>query len=236
MYLTLQHHGDEPNLHILDNECSNDLKHTFSISQASFQLVPPHVNRHNISERAIYAFKNHLLAWLFTCDKRFPGQEWDMVLLHADLTLNLLRSARQNSSLYSYAVVFGKFDFAATSLAPPGTKVLVHLKSVQIKTFGVHGISGWYIGPSLDHYQCYACWITDTRRVHHVDTVYLFPQYIPFPKVTTDDYLYQSTEDIIDLLKSPPAQIIPLFYGNPVSNTYMELEEVLQRATSRPKH
>jgi hypothetical protein len=84
--------GHTPDLHILDNECSQDLKDAFQKYQIRFQRVPPKEHRVNAAERAIRTFKNHFVSILCTVDSNFPLAEWDRLLPQTTLTLNLLRS------------------------------------------------------------------------------------------------------------------------------------------------
>jgi hypothetical protein len=61
--------GNQPELYILDNEASADLKKGLKKYKLEYQLVPPHIHRRNAAERAmIRTFKNHFLACLATCD------------------------------------------------------------------------------------------------------------------------------------------------------------------------
>ena len=76
----LVHHGHPPDLHILDNECSQDLKDAFSKYKIQFQRVPPKEHRVNAAERAIRTFKNHFVSILCTVDSKFPLTEWDRLL------------------------------------------------------------------------------------------------------------------------------------------------------------
>jgi hypothetical protein len=57
----LVHHGHPPHLHILDNECSQDLKDAFAKHNIQFQRVPPKEHRVNAAERAIRTLKTTLL-------------------------------------------------------------------------------------------------------------------------------------------------------------------------------
>ena len=65
------------------------------------------VHRRNAAERAIQTFKDHFIAGLASVDPQFPIQEWDRLLPQATITLNLLRNARVNPKLSSYAYLFG---------------------------------------------------------------------------------------------------------------------------------
>ena len=90
--------------------------------------MPPHIHRRNAAERAIRTYKNHIIAGLYTYDPKLPSREWDQLLPQCNITINLLRSARRNPSLSAYAALLGNFDFNATLMEPPSTKVVVHEK------------------------------------------------------------------------------------------------------------
>ena len=204
-FTILKSHGEAPNIHILDNECSQDMKHMFQKEQVAYQLVPPHIHRRNAAERAIRTYKNHFVAGLYTCDPKFPSREWDRLLPQCNLTINLLRSSRRNPSLSAYAALLGNIDFNATHMVPTGTKVVVHDKPVNQKTWAGHGTEGWYIGPSLNHYRCFKCYMPLTFSERNADTVQFFPSTTPFPKVTTEDYLQQTASDLLAICRTPVA-------------------------------
>ena len=165
----LKRHGNDPQLYVFDNKVSFEFKSALRKRKVNFQLVPPHVHRGNAAKRAIRTFKNHFLS--ATTDPDFPAAEWDHLLPQAELTLNLLRPSRVNPQLSAYAYLFGLFDFNKTPLAPAGSKVLVHKRSCQRASWANHGIEGWYIGPSLEHYCCVKCYLPSTGGVRDADTV-----------------------------------------------------------------
>jgi hypothetical protein len=105
----LEVNGYAPKLHILDNECSSDLKKAFTKHNVDFQRVPAHQHRRNAAERAIQTWKNHFISGLAS----------DHLLPQCNLTQNLLRSSRRQPKLSSYACLFGNFDFNRTPLAVP---------------------------------------------------------------------------------------------------------------------
>jgi hypothetical protein len=107
----------------------------------------------------------------------------------ADLTLNLLRSSRRYPTLSAHSCLNKAFHFLNTPLAPPGTRVVAHITPTQRANMAPHGVDGWYVGPSLDHYRCHKCYIPSTSQSWNVLTVDWFPHTVPFPKVDTDDYL-----------------------------------------------
>ena len=128
LHSKLTKHGHDIKNFILDNEFSEELKRALKKNKISYQLVPPNVHRRNAAERAIRTFKAHFLAGLATCDPEFPISEWDRLLEQAEMTLNMLRTARCHPKLSSYAYIHGNHDFNKTPLAPPGTRVVIHKK------------------------------------------------------------------------------------------------------------
>jgi hypothetical protein len=234
----LIHQGHPPQLHVLDNECSDDLKKAFIKYNVQFQRVPPKEHRVNAAERAIRTFKNHFVATLSSVDSRFPLELWDRLLPQTTLTLNLLRSSRIHPSLSAYASLYGQFDFNRTPLAPVGTKIVAHVNADTRTSFGAHGRLGWYIGPSLEHYRCWRCYMSDTHKEVDVLKVDFFPQQTPFPTFNREAYLRQTAEDMLHLLQpttNPPLPVFsPLEFGSPIINAYAKLADILRRAVRIP--
>ena len=234
IHTVFKNRGIAPKLYILDNEISGDFKAALKKNQVKFQLTPPHMHRQNAAERAIRTFKNHFLAGLATCDPKFPVAEWDRLLDQAVLTLNLLRSSRVNPQLSAHAYVFGNFDFNKTPLAPPGTKVVIHEKPQQRSSWAFHGVDGWYIGPSPNHYRCVRCFLPQSRRERDADTVSFHPHAIEFPAVSTLDYLKQASDDILNILCNPQQAFPYLEGGDQTKNAYVQIATLLNRAATHP--
>ena len=194
--------GLRPRLHTLDNEASTSLKEFLTAEHVEYQLVPPHIHRRNSAERAIQTFKNHFIAGLASTDPNFPLSNWRRLLPQAELTLNLLRPSRLNPKLSAYAQLEGAFDFNRTPLAPPGTRVIVHEKPNQRRTWAPHGIDGWYIGPALDHYQCYRVWIPSTHAERIMDTIQFFPTLLRTPTLSHRDATLQAARELTHALQN----------------------------------
>ena len=164
--------------------------------------MPPHIHRRNSAERAIQTFKNHFIASLASTDPNFPLSNWCRLLPQAELTLNLLRPSRLNPKLSAYAQLEGTFDFNRTPLAPPGTRVFVHEKPTQRRTWGPHGIDGWYVGPAMDHYQCYRIWIPSTHAERIADTIQFFPTLLHTPTLSHRDAALQAARELTHALQN----------------------------------
>ena len=137
----------------------------------TFQLVPPHLHRRNAAERAIQTFKNHFISGMVSIHKYSPLHLWCRLLPQSIVTLNLLRPSRINPTISAHEKLHGLFEFNATTFAPPGTKVIVHLKKTIRKSWAPRGQYGWYIDRAKDHYRCYNIYIPETRSVIQIDTV-----------------------------------------------------------------
>jgi hypothetical protein len=163
--------GLKPKIMKLDNEASKLLKTYPHQQNITFQLVPSYSHRRNASERAIRSFKDHLIAGLCSTDKSFPMHLWDRLLPQAVIKLNMLRTSRINPKLSASTHIYGQYDFNRAPIAPPGTIIIAHEKQNRRRTWAPHGQDGWYIGPSLQHYQCYTVYINKTRGERNVETV-----------------------------------------------------------------
>ena len=195
--------GLRPRLHTLDNEASTILRDYLRSEDVEYQLVPPHIHRRNASERAIRTFKNHFIAGLTSTDPNFPLSNWCRLLPQAELTVNLLRASRLNPKLSAYAQLEGTFDFTRTPLAPPGTRVIIHEKPTNRQTWAPHGTDGWYLGPALNHYQCYRVWVPRTHAERIVDTILFFPKAVALPELTHKDAAIQATRELTHTLQQP---------------------------------
>ena len=149
--------GLKPSFQILDNECSRLMKDFFNQRGIEFQLVTPHAHRRNAAERAIRTFKCHFIAILAGTDKNFPMHLWDRLLFQAETTLNMLRPSRLHPKLSADMVINGPFDFNATPMAPPGTRVLLHEPPATRRSFAPHGVEGWCISSQQVSRMCHLC-------------------------------------------------------------------------------
>jgi hypothetical protein len=128
---------------MLDNECSHALKEFFHSEAIKHQKMPASKHRRNSAERGIRTWKNHFVAGLCTVHESFPLYLWDKLIQQAKLTLNLLSSSRMNPKLLAWEQLYGVFDYNATPLGPPGTRILVHDNPQNCGTWAPHGHDTW---------------------------------------------------------------------------------------------
>ena len=66
-----------------------------------------------------------------------------------------------------------------------------------------HGIKGWCIGPYLDHYRCYNCYITITLRERDTNNVNFFPSRVKMPKLSSTNKSMRCVGNITNTLLHP---------------------------------
>ena len=228
---TLKRCGLKPKLQKLDNEASKMLTDYIEDKNIDYQLVPPHMHRRNLAERAIQTFKSHFIAMLCGCDPTFPLHLWCRLLPQAELTLNLIRTSRLNPKLSAYAQIHGQFDYNRTPIIPAGTRVIVFENAAQRGTYGAHGTDGWYLGPAMHHYRCYRCYINATGGERTPDTVEFFPHKMEVLNLSSREVVYGAALNLIDAIKHPhPAT--PLQVGNKQLRALESLAEIFKNTCS----
>ena len=231
----LKKKGVSPNLYILDNEVSSDLKLAMTEAEVDWQLVTPYLHRANAAERAIRTFKNHLIAGLATTHPDYPVAEWDRLLEQAVITLNLLRNARVNPKLSAWAYLFGPYNFQAHPMAPPGTLVAAHAKPNKRASWAPHCRKAWYIAPSLEHYRNFKCFVPDTRAEIVTDTVDLIAHNKDIPTISHDEYVQQALMDILAVLQQKQKSNVPsLQFGEKINDAVIAVADILNKSSSKP--
>jgi hypothetical protein len=162
--------GFKPRLHKMDNETSKNVKDFIKSQKTSLQYTPLDIHCTNSAKQAICTWKNHFTAGIASLPTSFPITIWCHLTNQWDYTINMLCPCRQNPLLSAFEAMEGSYLFDATPMAPPGTKVLVHLKPTHCKSWCFDASNGWYIGPSLKHYRCICAIMEGTGGKRLADT------------------------------------------------------------------
>ena len=86
-----------------------------------------------------------------------------------------------NPKLSGYAQLRGKFNYNATPLALTSTQVIINENPIVGDMWASHGVKGWYLGPSMNHYRFHHVYVTKTRGEQDSDCVEFFPHNNPPP-------------------------------------------------------
>ena len=202
IYDYLSARGFKPKLNIMDNECSRAVKNYILSQNVALQLAEPDNHRANAAERAIQTFKNHFIAGLCTVDPTFPLQLWCYLLEQAEITLNLLRTSRDDPTKSAYETLNKSFDWNRTPLAPPGTKSLIYEAPNRRTSWGAHAVDGWYLGPAMDHYRCGKFYVDATKGIRIANATKLFPAHCSVPTVSELDKTLIAAKELVDILQA----------------------------------
>ncbi len=129
----------------MDNKILKDVEDFIQSQQTTLQYTLPDANS---AKRASQTWKNNFTSGITSLLKSFPIANWCHLTNQCNHTVNMPCPCCQNPALSAFESMEGSFSFDATPMAPPGTKVLVHLKPAQRKSWSFHASNGWYIGPS----------------------------------------------------------------------------------------
>ena len=196
MYAHLNAVGAALTIHVMDNEESLAFQRAIATNKCKLQLVPPHVHRCNVAERAIRTFKDHFLVILAGTPPLFPANRWDLLIPQAELTLNLLRPTPNATATSVWEALFGPFNFDATPLAPAGCCVQIHNKPSLRRSWDFHAQDGFYIEPALQHYHCYRVLTKESHAVIVSDAIKFCPHNLPAQHITAEDKIIHALRAI----------------------------------------
>jgi hypothetical protein len=131
---------------------------------------------------------------------------WDKTIVQAELTLNLMRGSRMNPKLLAWEQIIGRFNFNATPIAPPGIKVLAHLKVDQRASHGPHTLSQQGTSDRPSNTTDVSPSMPPRHAWNELSTQILWFPPKPSPKLTSADLLRATVEDLKTILSSPPTE------------------------------
>jgi hypothetical protein len=195
IFESLEAKGDKPKMNVMDNQATNYIKQYLTKKKCDLQVVEPHNHHVNAAERAIQTFKDAFIAALATTDCKFLLQLWDKLALQVQNTLNLLRSSRINPNKLAYEALNG-YNCDCYPLAPPGCKAVIYKAPGVRGSWASKGTDAWYLGPSVDHYQCNIYYVPEMQAYGISGSAKLFPQHCQLPNLSNNAHLKALTEEL----------------------------------------
>ena len=226
-YEDLRRAGFYAILQRIDNEITNRMIDHIETNGINVEIAPPGNHRTNPAERAIQTLKHHMISIFSGMDPDFPMDQWDLLMPQIILTLNLQRESRYQPQLSAYAQIKGQFDFNATPLAPLGCAVIVHNRVKERGSWADHGTAGFYVGPALDHYRNYKCYIPEHRSTRVSDTVEFFPTCCDVPMLTATDLLSTALQELTVALEAPDRPITSIEDQVTLNNNIRHIQSLL---------
>jgi hypothetical protein len=190
--------GYKLKINIMDNQATKHIKKFLMHQQCQLQLIKPHNHRLNAAKRAIQTCKDAFIAALATINSNFPLQLWDKITPQVQNTLNMMRVSCIDSTISVYKQLHGLYDWNQYLLAPLGCKAVIYKDSNTCGSWASKGIEGWYLGPSLDHYQCSLFYVPETQAYHISGSAELFPQHCQIPNMSPHQHLWALADELWD--------------------------------------
>ena len=110
--------------------------------------------------------------------------------------LNLMQRSHIDPSKLTYKTLYGPYDWNRYPLAPLGCKAVVNEDGDTRGSWASCGVDGWYLGPSMDHYQCDLYFIPKTWAYRISDLTELFPQHCQLPTLMPHQHFRALTENL----------------------------------------
>lgn len=182
----------------IDNEIDNDARAFFIGHSVKVNNVAPYNHRANPAERAIGTFKDHFISILSGRDPTCPLAYWNEAILHAEITINLLRPGPNGKS--AYEAYWGiAYDLNAHPLVPWGTRCESYVPKALRTTYGYRSQPAFYVGISNGYRGHRLISIdTDSKKpsVYVRQQVVFHPWEVPFLKWTEMDDLKERVSDL----------------------------------------
>ena len=98
----------------------------------------------------------------------------------------------------------GEYHFDATTIAPLGSKLLMHDKPGKRQSFGFNSKKGWYLGPCLKHYRTFWGILPSTGGERLSNTVRFQHHAIATPDLTPADRILETARQLDHAIKQHP--------------------------------
>ena len=113
-----------------------------------------------------------------------------------------MRASQVNPKISAYEAIWGPYDWNCFPLAPPGCKAVIYESPAARGSWGSRGTDAWYLGPSLDHYQCNHYFVPETRAYRISRSAELFPQHCQVPFLSTSDHIQELMNKVVSTFKN----------------------------------
>ena len=126
IYEYMKERNCKPNLHVMDNECSRAVQTFVKEQKVPIKIVEQGNHRVNAAGMGVKTGKYHLISSLATVAKSSPIQLWCQYMPQIEMTLNMLRTCRQDPTISAYKALNGPFDYNKAPLAPLGSPEVLY--------------------------------------------------------------------------------------------------------------
>ena len=143
-----------------------------------------------------------------------------------------MQQSRINPKLSAHNQVFGTFNYQRTPLAPLGTKVIIHKRPDQRKTWDKHGQPEFMVNRAKHHFQSWEVSVAKTGATRVSDAIKLLPAQYTMSKTSSNDRISAAFKEIAKPLNKP--KLKEIFLNDNKKNKFLnEIIDIFDRKTVR---
>ena len=101
----------------------------------------------------------------------------------------------------------GPFDCNRTTLAPPGTNVVIHENPDKRAAWAAHGVDRWYLGRSEEHFRCYQVYINNTHAERNSDIFKIHTHQTKVPSIAANGAATTASQEVVASFAYPKPNI-----------------------------
>jgi hypothetical protein len=135
---------------------------------------------------------------------------------------------RLHPQLSATAHFHGIVDYNKTAFAPPGCKIIKHMKPATRRAWASHGQHGYSLGPEIQHYRCQNVYISATASERIVDTLECFPHNYQMPQLSSIDILLMSANEMSNALQNTHPKVPFTYFGDETISALTALAEIFK--------
>jgi hypothetical protein len=118
----------------------------------------------------------------------------------------MLRPSRINPLMLAYKAIHGPYDWNCFPLAPPGCKAIIYKAPKTHGSWASRGADAWYVGPSMDHYQCNHYLVPKTLAYRISGLAEVFLQHCQVPFLMWNEHLQEVIDELDTTLQEMPSK------------------------------
>ena len=101
-----------------------------------------------------------------------------------EMTLNMLQTCRQDTTIYAYKALNGPFDYNKTPLTPLVYPAVLYGDPTNRNTFAPHCTYAIYVTPSMLHYCNRKHWVPSTQKMRTSSSARIYPEHCEVPTIS----------------------------------------------------
>ena len=118
------------------------------------------------------------------------------------MTLNMLRTCRQDPTISAYEALNGPFDYNKTPLAPLGSLAVIYNYPTTRNNFVPHCTDAINVAPSILHYRNIKYWVPSTQKMRISSSARIYPKHCKVSTISESDKTLIAAADLLTAMQA----------------------------------